>query len=190
MIYQLDVYYFLIASPKQLQLQAGGDGHKLRAVVVDVLHDDGNDHLGPESAGGWPDEPEGGHLLPDHLSIVARVECLQSELSGQVPLSDLDPGLPIVPQLPVTPTDGRHQAHCLRALLHRQEEQPAVLPGDETNGAGGLIHPGVEEDPGVCAWCLGDRVVKLWGVVIDVDDGLGVQTALLKAVIVDVQTPT
>ena len=86
MIYQLDVYYFLIASPKQLQLQAGGDGHKLRAVVVDVLHDDGNNHLGPESAGGWPDEPEGGHLLPDHLSIVARVECLQSELSGQVSL--------------------------------------------------------------------------------------------------------
>ena len=123
MIYQLDVYYFLIASPKQLQLQAGGDGHKLRAVVVDVLHDDGNDHLGPESAGGWPDEPEGVHLLPDHLSIVARVKCLQSELSGQVPLSDLDPGLPIVPQLPVTPTDGRHQ-------------------GDGTTGGGGLIHPG------------------------------------------------
>ena len=68
--------------------QAGGDGHKLRAVVDEVLHDHGDDPLGQESAGGWldlvggdHDEPEGVHLLPvdvphnaDHAGLAVDPE--------------------------------------------------------------------------------------------------------------------
>ena len=52
---------------------------------------------------------------------------------------------------------------------------PSSLPPtalhDPDVGAGVDVEGGVEEGPGACAWCLGDRVGELRGVVVYVGDG-------------------